>query len=239
MRECFQKRACTLSRRKVLSGAAALFAASAITSVEGRGAHAQQSNAIAPSEALDRLMQGNARYAANEATAKDFSPSAAAQSETRGPIGVILGCADDPVPPEILFDQEPGALFVVRNAGNVVTDTVLASLEYAVQYQNVSLIIVLGHSNCRAIGMAFQAVRERKELEGHLPELVKAIEPAVLAAHAKHPRDFLGVTIEENVRLAGKNLIKAEPILSNALAAKKIAVSGGIHDIASGAIKLI
>jgi carbonic anhydrase len=136
------------------------------------------------------------------------------------------------VPPEVLFDQQPGALFVVRNAGNVAMDAVLASLESAVRYQNVSLLLVLGHSNCRTVGTAFQAVRERQDLEGHLPELVKAIEPAVLAAHAKHPSDFLAVTIEENVRLTVKNLIQAEPILSDAL-------SGGVHDVASGKIKLI
>ena len=90
-----------------------------------------------------------------------------------------------------------------------------------------------------AIAAAIKVVKERIELPGHLPELIKSIEPAVIAAHAKHPSDLLAATTEENVRLNVKRLIDDAPIMSEALAAKKIAVSGGIYDIATGKVGLV
>jgi carbonic anhydrase len=154
-------------------------------------------------------------------------------------VAAVLACSGMPVPAERLFDQGPGELFVVANAGNVVTSTALASLEYAVTYLGVSQLMVLGHSNCRAVGAAFQAVRERKELPGHLPELVKAVELAVITAHSKHPSDFLAVTIEENVRINKKRLVEKSQVLKEAVTAGKAAVSGAVLDLGSGKIKLI
>jgi len=229
-----------VSRRDAIAGTGALLAVSAIpfTALRMRLAAAQTPppNELSPAEALERLMQGNARYAAGE---PDFSGAVDDQSESRLPVAAVLACSDSPLSPELLFDQAAGDLFVIRNAGNIVTDSSLASLEYAVAFLSVPLLMVLGHANCGAVGTAFDAVRGRKELPGHLPELVKAIEPAVIAAHAKHPSDFLAATIEENVRINVKRLIEAGPILTEALAAKKLAVSGGVHDLAGGTVKLI
>jgi carbonic anhydrase len=224
-----------VSRRGVIAGGGALLAASAFTLTPFAAASALR-NRIAPAQALERLMQGNARYAEGE---PDFEASETTQNEVRSPIVAILACSDSPAPAELLFDQEPGDLFVVRNAGNIVTDSSLASLEYAIEYLNVPLLMVLGHTKCGAVGAAFEAVRSRKDMPGHLPDLVKAIEPALIAAHAKHPSDLLAATIEENVRLNVKRLIEAGPILNEALAAKKIAISGGVHDLAKGTVKLI
>lgn len=230
-----------VSRRAILVGAGALFAANAFAPVPCRAAQPQTKappEALDPGEALDRLRQGNARYAAGAAS-RDFATASVAEAKPQMPIAAVLACSDDPVPAELLFDQAPGALFVIRNAGNIVAESFLASLEYAVTYLRVPLLLVLGHTNCGAVATAFDAVRSRKELPGHLSDLVKAIEPAVIAAHAKHPRDMLGVTIEENVRINVKRLIEAEPVLSEALAAKTLAVSGGVHDVAGGKVRLI
>ena len=149
------------------------------------------------------------------------------------------GCSDSRVAPELLFDQGPGDLFIVRLAGNFLNDDGFASLEYAVQFLNVPLVMVLGHTNCGAVAAAVKVVKERVELPGHLPDLIKSIEPAVIAAHAQHPSDLVAATIEENVRLNVKRLIDDAPIMSEALAAKKIAVSGGVYDLATGKVRLI
>jgi carbonic anhydrase len=77
------------------------------------------------------------------------------------------------------------------------------------------------------------------ELPGHLPELVKAIEPAVIAAHARHPSDLVAAATEENVKLNVGRLKKDHPIISEAYAAKKIDVVGGIYDLATGKISLL
>ena len=174
-------------------------------------------------------MQGNARYAANEPDERDFSAGRAARLVGQYPIAAVLGCSDSRVVPDLVFDQGLGDVFVVRVAGNIVNTDGLASFEYAVEHLGVPLLMVLGHSNCGAVTEALHAVRSR----------AKAIEPAVIAAHGRHPSDFLAATIEENVRLSMKRLMQESEILSEALAQKKIAVSGGVYDLASGNVKLI
>jgi carbonic anhydrase len=226
-----------------MAGAATLLAASALPFAPSRAGPAASetppSNAIPPAQALDLLMQGNARYAANEPVEKDFSVGRAARVEAQFPIAAILGCSDSRVSPELLFDQGPGDLFVVRLAGNFLDDDGFASLEYAVKFLGAPLVMVLGHTNCGAVAAAVKVVTERVELPGHLPELIKSIEPAVIAAHGRHPSDLVAAAIEENVRLNVKRLIDDTPILSDALAAKKIAVAGGIYDLATGKVNLI
>ena len=103
----------------------------------------------------------------------------------------------------------------------------------------VPLIMVLGHTNCGAVAAAVKVVTERAELPGHLPELVKAIEPAVIAAHGRHPSDLVAAAIEENVKLNVARLKQDKPIVSEAFAAKKIDVVGGIYDLATGKIGLL
>lgn len=231
------------SRRGVLAGAAALVASSAFAFAPSRAEQPASTgpapNAIPPARALDLLMQGNARYVAGEMVEKDFSAGRAARAEAQYPIAAILGCSDSRVAPELLFDQGPGDLFVVRLAGNFLDDDGFASLEYAVRFLNTPLVMVLGHTNCGAVAAAVDVVKQRIELPGHLPELIKSIEPAVIAAHGRHPSDLVAAAIEENVRLNVQRLNNNAPIMSEALAAKKIAVSGGIYDIATGKVKLI
>jgi carbonic anhydrase len=232
-----------LSRRSVMAGAASLLAASALPLSRVRAEQPVLSepapNAIPPAEALDRLMQGNARYAANAPEEKDFSAGRAERVKAQYPIAAILSCSDSRVAPELAFDQGPGDVFVVRVAGNFINPDGLASLEYAVNFLGVPLLVVLGHSNCGAVGAAIKVVTERAELPGHLPYLIQAIEPAVIAAHGRHSGDLLAAAIEENVRLNVKRLIDDAPIMSDALAAKKIAVAGGIYDLATGKVGLI
>ena len=169
-----------LSRRSLMAGAGTLLAASAVAFRPARAADEKPApNAIPPSEAFEQLKQGNARYLANEPKERDFSVGRAARAEGQAPIVGVLACADSRVPPEIIFDQGPGKVFVVRDAGNVVSNYGLASLEFAVAVLNVPLILVLGHSSCGAVAAALQSSRERKKLPGHLPELVDAIQPAV------------------------------------------------------------
>ena len=232
----------SVSRRNVIAGAGALLAASALPLASSRAAEpppANARNAIAPAAALAELLEGNARYAANEPVEKDFSAGRAARVEAQFPIAAILGCSDSRVSPELLFDQGPGDLFVVRLAGNFLDDDGFASLEYAVKFLGAPLVMVLGHTNCGAVAAAVKVVTEHAELPGHLPELIKSIEPAVIAAHGRHPSDLVAAAIEENVRLNVKRLIDDTPIMSDALAAKKIAVAGGIYDLATGKVTLI
>jgi carbonic anhydrase len=231
-----------LSRRHLMLGAGATLAASTLPWSRGWAAEpaaVDAPNALAPEAALERLMQGNARYAANAPEQRDFSAGRAARASAQYPIAAIVGCSDSRVVPDLVFDQSPGDLFVVRLAGNFLDDDGLASLEYAVKFLGAPLVMVLGHTNCGAVSAAVKVVMERAELPGHLPELIKSIEPAVIAAHERHPSDLVAAAIEENVKLNVRRMKDDEPILSEALVAKKIAAVGGIYDIATGKVSLL
>ena len=243
MCELCQPSLASMSRRNLMAGGAAFLAASALPFAFARAdqpvSATPPQNTISPAEALDRLMQGNARYVAGETECKDYSIGRAERAGAQYPIVAVLSCSDSRVSPELLFEQGPGDIFVVRVAGNFVNPDGLASMEYAVKILGVPLLMVLGHTNCGAISAAVKVVTEHAELPGLLPELVEFIEPAVITAHAKHPSDLVAAAIEENVRLNVKRLIDDTPILADALAAKKIAISGGVYDIATGKVKLI
>ena len=131
-------------------------------------------NAIAPAEALKRLMDGNARYVANTPTARDFSVGRTARVEGQHPIAAILSCADARLAPEFAFDEGPGDLFVARVAGNILSPDLVASIEYGVQFLGVPLVMVLGHSGCGAVDAAIKVMKDKAVLPGHLPELVAA-----------------------------------------------------------------
>jgi carbonic anhydrase len=230
----------TLSRRHLMAGAGALWAASTAPSLlRAAESDTPAPNAVLPQEAFERLKQGNARYVAGELEESDFSVGRVARAETQYPIAGILSCADSRVPPEVIFDQPPGNLFVSRNAGNVVSNYGLVNFEFAVANLGIPFILVLGHSGCGVVAAALGASRSRKELPGHLPELVKTIEPAVITAHGRHPGDFLAASIEENVRLGMKRLKTQSKIIGDAVAAGKAAIKGGVYDIATGQVEMV
>ena len=106
-------------------------------------------------EALDRILEGNRRFAEGAGASGDFSPSRReGLAEGQAPLAVVLGCADSRVPPEVVFDQGLGDLFVVRVAGTVVGASVVGSIEFAAEVLGTRLILVLGHSACGAVGAA-------------------------------------------------------------------------------------
>jgi carbonic anhydrase len=143
------------------------------------------------------------------------------------------------VAPEFAFDQGPGDLFVVRLAGNFANDDGLASLEYAVKFLGVTLVMVLGHTNCGAVGAAIKVVEGNALLPGHLPGLVQSIKPAVEAAKAKSPDDLLAVAITENVALNVKRLETSQPLLASFAQTKEVKIVGGVYDLANGKVGLL
>jgi carbonic anhydrase len=228
------------SRRGLLTAGLVTAAAAALPPLPAWAQSAAPApNAISPDEALARLQQGNARYAANAPTNRDYAAGRVARAQAQYPFASIVSCADSRVAPELAFDQGPGDLFVVRVAGNFVNEDGLASLEYGSLVLGVPLIMVLGHSNCGAVNATIKAVKDGTTLPGHLPSLINAIRPAVLAAQAKNPADLLAEATAENVRLSVKTLLTAKPILSDLVSAGKLKVVGAVYDIATGKVTAV
>jgi carbonic anhydrase len=185
-------------------------------------------------DALERLRQGNARYVADRMQRPGHSQERRAQvAEGQHPFAAILTCADSRVPPEILFDQGLGDLFVVRVAGNIADDEITASLEYAVEHLGVRLIMVLGHERCGAIRAALESVLTGVEAEGHLERLVQAIEPAIEEADLT-AGDVWGTVGDANVRRTAAQLRASQPILREFVEAGELRVVGARYDLDTG-----
>jgi carbonic anhydrase len=195
-----------------------------------------------PDAILRDLLDGNRRFAGGQAAGPRRKPEDfATLAEGQTPDAVIVGCADSRVSPEILFDQGVGDLFVVRVAGNVVSNAgviVKGSIEYAVAELSVPLILVLGHTQCGAVKAAIQHLDAKDALPGALAGLVDAIKSAVVAAKGK-PGDPLDNAIRANV-LAGVARLKAlPPIVAPAVKQGKVKVVGGVYDLKSGAVTMV
>lgn len=227
-------------RKRIRAGAGAVLSGwlPAGLSVGAPAPEGQRPNAISGGEALRRLLDGNARYATNQANEKDFSSGRAARAAAQYPIAAILSCADSRVAPEFAFDQGAGDLFVVRVAGNVVGTHLLASIEYAVEFLGVPLVLVLGHTNCGAVDAAIKVLKNATALPGHLPELIRAIKPAVIIAEKMATGDLLESAVIENVRRSVAALKRAAPVLKRFHDEHRIVVAGGVYDLATGRIAL-
>src|SRR5215469_7214849 len=133
-------------------------------------------NSVSADQALAKLMEGNKRYSSNKEQHPDESLARRRElQQSQQPFAVILSCADSRVPPELIFDQGLGDLFVIRVAGNIAADDDLASIEYSVEHLHTKLVLVLAHEKCGAVTAAI----EGGKAPGHLKTLVSAIQPSV------------------------------------------------------------
>ena len=144
---------------------------------------------------------------------------------------------DSRVPPELVFDQGLGDLFVVRTAGQVIDNVVLGSLEYAVE-EGVKLVMVLGHQSCGAVKATIQVLQTNGHADGQIETLVEAIKPAVIAAQSQ-PGDLLDNSVRANVMLEVEYLKSSSQIISHALDGGAIKLVGARYDLESGAVSVI
>jgi carbonic anhydrase len=220
------------------AGAAAGLALAPQAFAAGDKSPPKPENVISPDAALDRLMKGNKRYMDGVSRRHDFKHEREALSTGQNPYAAILSCADSRIAPEYCFDSARGDLFGCRIAGNLASDEMIASLEYAVQVLNTPLILVLGHEACGAVDATIKSVKDGTTLPGHLPSLVAAIKPAVDAVK-NDDGDMLTNAIRRNVSLNVDKLKGAAPILKFFADDKKIRVVGGIYEIRSGKVSLV
>jgi carbonic anhydrase len=191
--------------------------------------------------ALAELREGNARFVTST---RILSTDTAHDAEHRReiaqkqhPFAVILTCADSRVCPEFIFDQRPGSIFEIRNAGNVVDEDVLASFEYAVEHLHVPLMVVMGHKGCGAIHAVCEA--GDNPLQGHLSDLQKhmtGIQQLVRAERNQHGHDWLSRLTRENVRQQAAILLRDSTVLKAAVDKGDIRLTCGLYDVETGEV---
>ena len=184
---------------------------------------------------IKKLLEGNQRYITGGALHPNQSFEHRLKlAEGQKPIAAILTCADSRVSPEIIFDQGLGDLFVLRVAGNVINDLFVGSLEYAVEHLNVSLLMVLGHSECGAV----DATVKGGQPPGHINSLVQAIKPALDRLKKQSP-DWVNIVAKENVKIGVERLRISDPILTARYEEGDIDIIGAFYDLKSGKVGLI
>lgn len=191
---------------------------------------------LEPQQVLDKLKEGNRTFVERLSSGEgghdssyNYFQQIRHTAKEQHPIACILTCMDSRVPPEIIFDQGIGSVFVIRVAGNIEDPDVLGSMEYAVAEKGVGLIIVMGHKNCGAVGAAFGKVDpEIKELSSLVAHVKQDIIP-----NDKEPYD---ASAKHNVMKTVAGILKDSKTLGNKVNEGKLIVVGALYDVSNGTI---
>lgn len=181
------------------------------------------------------LQASNERFASGKS--RHPNVTAARRGELAGaqhPFAVIVSCSDSRVPPELLFDQGLGDLFVIRTAGHVVDSVGLGSIEYAVAKLGARTIVVLGHERCGAV----QAALAGDPLPGSIGSIVERIEPAIGGPHPITPQST-DAAVKDQVRATVAQLQRGGAVLGPIMAAGELEVLGAVYDLDTGRVERV
>ncbi len=190
-------------------------------------------------EALQKLLDGNKRYVEGKFASKDLGDSRRTEILKGGqhPFATIISCSDSRVPPEHIFDQGLGDIFIVRVAGNVVDPIALGSIEYGVEHVHTPLLMILGHSDCGAVKATLGA---KGEPEGNIGAIVKKIQPAAKKAKKKggSNEEVLETAIKENIMNVYSDVMKS-PIVKELVHEGKLKVVVAEYNLATGKVEML
>lgn len=190
---------------------------------------------ISGNEAVQLLAEGNKRFTTGNVAVKDIGKARRENLSTKGqkPFAVVVCCSDSRVPPELLFDQALGDIFVVRTAGNVVDEIAVGSVEYAVEHLGTPLVVVLGHEKCGAV----KATVDGGEAPGSISAIVSKIAPSVQKAQDAGAKgnDLHEAACIENIKTTIADLEKS-PIIKHFLKDGLLKVVGAKYHLVSGEV---
>jgi carbonic anhydrase len=205
--------------------------------------HTQETqDSLTPKDALDILIEGNARFCANLKANRNLLQQVNETRDGQFPFAAVLSCIDSRTSAELIFDQGLGDIFSIRIAGNFVNEDILGSLEFACHVAGAKLIVVLGHSQCGAIKGSIDQV-ELGYLTGMLQKIQPAVscvlEPSDQAKRTSGNETFVQSVAVENVKLATAAISKQSTVLNEMKQAGRIDIVGAMYDVASGSVKFL
>ncbi len=187
-------------------------------------------------EALSLLKKGNDRFISGIVrTDGQAKEDIARLFEWQGPNAIVLSCSDSRVSPEIVFDQKLGEIFTVRSAGAVLSPSLVASIEYAVETLGSRLVVVLGHTNCGAVQCAMDTLGGKSAGSANLNLLVADIHPRI-RGKVKQPSKNLETESWLNARGAAQDLVKRSDLIARAVTLGKIKIVSGLYSFTTGAV---
>lgn len=190
-------------------------------------------------EALQKLMDGNKRFVESNLIKKDIGDTKRKELlKGQKPFAIVVTCSDSRVPPELLFDQGLGDIFVIRVAGNVVAPIELGSIEYGAEHLNAPLLFILGHSKCGAVTATVDA---KGEPEGNIGAILKKIMPAAEKAKKKGgtKEEIVETAIKENVKDVYNDVMKKSSIVKHLVQEGKLKIVGGEYMLSTGKVEMI
>jgi carbonic anhydrase len=192
-------------------------------------------NLVSAQDELTKLKSGNERYMTGQTGAKDFLKERTDLVKGQAPYAIIVTCSDSRVPPEYIFDESLGQLFVIRVAGNVVDPDVLGSIEYAVEHLHSKMLVIMGHESCGAV----KATLEGGKVPPNIGALLYKIKPAVKKANLKHldKEKTLDLAIEENVDIQIKEALKQSSIIKETFEKGELKIFGAIYNLHTGKVE--
>ncbi|HEY8076014.1 MAG TPA: carbonic anhydrase [Labilithrix sp.] len=196
-------------------------------------------DAIPPDEALERLREGNRRFVAGEGSAfRNWHPGLVAG---QSPFAVVLGCADSRAPAEYVFDQGLGDLFVIRVAGNIVAPSLVGSVEFATSQFGTRLVVVMGHTQCGAVGATVQALARGGAPESsNLKSIVDRIKPHIQHLYDE-PSDATttDLAVAVNARMSAMELRTSSPHLRELVDRGRVLIKPCVYDLATGVVTFL
>jgi carbonic anhydrase len=232
------------SRRVVLGGLGAAAALAAMPGARAAFALPSSDDNTAPpvtaGEAMERLKKGNQRFTDGRLSPKtDLVERRKKLVAGQHPFVTILSCSDSRVPPELVFDQSLGDIFLIRVAGNIVDTDVLGSIEYSVLHLKVPLLFVVGHQKCGAVDAALAEMQGHANEPENITALLRKIIPGLKGVDLKLPPDqLLQAAVEANIRYTAKQLREA-PEIKRFLDKQKLGLVSGVYDLASGSVRMM
>lgn len=186
-----------------------------------------------PDDAFAELKNGNQRFLDGKQINTNYKQAIEETKDDQHPHSLILSCLDSRIPPEIIFDQGIGNVFVARVAGNIEDPNILGSMEFATKVKGTKLIVVMGHNKCGAVKGAI----DNAEL-GNLTQLVTQIKPAI-TGDKKDMDSMLNETAEKNVELTISDILKQSTVINDLVKEGKVKIVGAFYDLTTGKVIFI
>jgi carbonic anhydrase len=229
-----------ISRRSLCCGAAALPLV-AVTETAAADQCAvftrDRQKSVSLDDAVRMLKEGNERFTAGKSINCDLMAQVRATAEGQAPFAAIVGCIDSRVPPELVFDQRIGDIFVARVAGNFVNTDIIGSLEFATKAVGARAIVVLGHTECGAIKGGIDQVRL-----GNLTKMLENFTPAIRASQSvpgersSKNKKLVQEVADTHAKLAAKMLVDRSEVLRELVENKQLVIAAAMHDVATGKV---
>jgi len=199
---------------------------------------------LSASDALERLREGNRRFASNTPASSALRLTRRDELRRQEPFAIVLGCSDSRVPAEIIFDQGLGDLFVIRVAGNIVAPSGVGSVEFAAARFGTRLVVVLGHSDCGAVAATIEELQGVPQFHSqNLRSIVDRVRPSVESllevSRAWNPEELLHQAVRANIRMSANQLRHGSQLLEQLIQEDGLVVVGAEYSLESGLVDFL